>query len=269
MFADFNETLYLFFFFAKKILSLILYPLGLALVLIIVALAWRMRKPKGWLPLALVVSALILLYVASIPLTSRALLSALDKAAGDYCTTNSLREQKIKYVVVMAGALVLQDLSIADRWGSALPRVMEGIRLASALPETVLLLSGGCLPHICSDADAMSELPIQCGIQPERIVVKVGALDTAQEARMLVPILGTEPFALVTSFTHVPRATRLFRQCGANPVSCPCERYLWVATPWYRYFLPDSTSLKNTTQAMHEYMGMVWTSITLSLFGES
>jgi len=263
MFSDFAELLSLFCFYSKKILSLFIYPLGLTILLMIAAVVSHVRRWKRSLSFSLIASALIFLFIASTPLTPHILLGALDRAAGDYCDTDSLREKGVRYIVVMAGFLVRPELSPADRWGPTLPRIMEGIRLALALPEATLMLSGGCRPDLCSDPDAMAELPMQCGVQPERIMVKMGALDTAQEVEMVAPLLGSEPFALVTSFTHVPRAAHLFLQRGANPIRCPCERPLWVETPWYRYFVPNATSLKDTTQAMHEYIGMIWTSVIL------
>jgi uncharacterized SAM-binding protein YcdF (DUF218 family) len=92
-------------------------------------------------------------------------------------------------------------------------------------------------------------------------VVKIGALDTADEAWMLSRIVGSEPFALVTSATHVNRAARLFQQQGTHPIPCPCARRVWREGPWYSWILPNATSLKETTDAVHEYIGDVWARI--------
>ena len=259
--SDAGNFLPLVGFFAKKIVSLLLYPLGMVLVLLIAGmLVWR-RKPLSRWSFALVSTGAILLLVASMPITARLLLEPLELAAGNYCDPEMLRERGVRHIVVLVGSVVLPDLSPADSLGPLVPRVMEGIRLATALPTATLVLSGGCLPHIESDPEAMAVLPVQSGVAPERLVVKIGALDTADEARMLSRIVGSEPFALVTSATHVNRAARLFQQQGTHPIPCPCARRVWREGPWYSWILPNATSLKETTDAVHEYIGDVWARI--------
>jgi len=247
-------------FLAKKIISAILYPLGLAITLLCASLFF-LREAKGKkraYGFFLVVAGIIVLLLPSLPLTARFLTEPLERAAGPYCEPEALRSQGVNYIVVLAGSLVLSELGPADGWGPSLPRIMEGIRLARDLPESVLVLSGGCLPHIKSQPEAMKVLPTQLGIQPTRLLIKVGALDTRDEANVLQDIIREAPFALVTSAIHMKRAQRLFSQNGMHPIACPCARRIWPDSPWYHWIIPNATSLKDSTDALHEYLGIVW-----------
>ncbi|MGC8908901.1 MAG: ElyC/SanA/YdcF family protein, partial [Desulfomonilaceae bacterium] len=255
---DYNAShgLALLGFFAKKITSLFLYPIGMTLGFLVASLFFLRRSNRA-LGLSLLSVGIALLFVSSLPLTARLLVEPLELAAGPYCEHEDLRAKGVKYVVVLAGSLVLPELGPADRWGLSLPRVMEGIRLARALPESRLVLSGGCLPYIKSQPQAMATLPTEMGIAPERLIIEIGALDTADEARMLKKIVGEAPFALVTSATHIKRAERLFLEQGAHPTPCPCARRIWPPSPWYHWVTPHVSALKDTTEALHEYLGMV------------
>lgn len=245
-------------FLAKKIISLLLYPVGMTLALLVASMVALLRNPRSRWGFGLVCAAALLLFVSSLPITAHMLLEPLELVAGDYCDPEMLSDKGVRHVVVLAGSLVLPDLSPGDRWGASLHRVMEGIRLATGLPQATLVLSGGCRPHIQSNPEAMAVLPIQLGVAPDKLLVKIGALDTADEALMISEIVGKEPFALVTSASHIQRAKRLFQQQGAHPVPCPCTRRVWRKGPWYTWILPSATSLKDTTEAIHEYLGLTW-----------
>ncbi len=150
---------------------------------------------------------------------------------------------------------------------SARARLIEGIRLARALPEAWLVLSGppdhgGSDPneetpsHARILADAAGEL----GFPRSRIVEIDTARDTAEEISALRRLAGDETVALVTSAWHLPRAMDLARHEKLAAFPCPAD-YLAGrdrtpgATAWLDW---DSESLTNSTRAWREYLGQAW-----------
>jgi uncharacterized SAM-binding protein YcdF (DUF218 family) len=69
--------------------------------------------------------------------------------------------------------------------------------------------------------------------------------------------VGDQPFLLVTSAYHMPRAMMLFRKEGLRPIAAPGdfndrgEDSIWA--------LGTANQLEKTEKAWHEYIGLAWT----------
>jgi uncharacterized SAM-binding protein YcdF (DUF218 family) len=182
----------------------------------------------------------------------------LEVEAGDYGKPSELAQKGVRYIVVLAGRSVTGDSSPADRWGCTIPRVMEGVRLRSGIPHSMLILSGGSSPGTQSQAEAMAALPIQLGVPKKFLMLETRAWDTMDEANLFAQVVGKGPFALVTSAIHMPRSLALFRNLGLNPIGCPCEfrTKRWPGVE--RWFLVNAGGLLASQEAIHEYLGMLW-----------
>ena len=106
--------------------------------------------------------------------------------------------------------------------------------------------------------DKAGRFAMEMGVPKSALIAKGGALDTGDEANLFVDILGTAPFALVTSAWHIPRAMKLFQARGLNPIAAPCEHRTKEFPPLTTCMLPSAAALLTTELAMHEYLGMVW-----------
>ncbi len=236
----------------KKILTTTMYPVGATLILLIagIALLLKGRKKVG---MFFVAGSCIILLVFSMGWTGMALLKPLEDEAGPYGEPAKLRAAGVKYIVVLAGSSVQDQLSPADRWQGSILRLLEGIRLWSALPGTKLVLSGGAP----SSADAMATLPMQLGVPRDAMILETRALDTADEVKLFMPIVGDEQFALVTSACHLPRALEQFRAKGTKPIPCPCD-FRTKQTPPLLFLLIPGGGLENSQIALHEYYGRLF-----------
>jgi uncharacterized SAM-binding protein YcdF (DUF218 family) len=135
---------------------------------------------------------------------------------------------------------------------------MEGIRIWKGLPNARLVLSGGSSPFRTSSDNGVAALPKEMGVPPGALVIVTSAWDTEDEARALKSIVGTQPFALVTSASHMRRAMALFRGLGMDPMACPCQ-YLEKHRPSPpEWFVPSASSLNHSTIAVHEHVGLLW-----------
>ncbi len=245
-------------FIAKKIVSIVCYPYGFALLLIIGGLAawrWKSRSRAGFF---FVLAGTTVLLLFSFPVTGCLLLGFIEGEAGSYANPDALQRKNVRYIVVLAGDLARTDLTPADGVGSSIYRIMEGIRLWKELPQSRLVLSGGSYPGESSEAAALAALPLMLGVPSEALVLETRAWDTEDEARIFAKLVGTEHFGLVTSAVHMWRAMKHFQRFGLNPIPCPCEFQTKRCPPTYAKFLPAARGLWMSQVAIHEYVGTLW-----------
>jgi uncharacterized SAM-binding protein YcdF (DUF218 family) len=139
-----------------------------------------------------------------------------------------------------------------------LARIVEGVRLARKYPGMRLLVSGGAPAGRAPPARGYAELARDLGIEDSSLVVSDKPLDTGEEAQAAARLLGDQPFLLVTSAYHMPRAMRQMRRAGARAFAAPTEQLVNPAPgiDWRR-LLPSSAGLGKTERAFHEYLGLL------------
>lgn len=171
----------------------------------------------------------------------------------------------LKYVVVLGGGTYYNDeapgVVYPDR--TTMNRLAEGIRLFRQLSGSKLVLSGGGAYGQAVSADAMERVARRLGVDGDDIIVERESINTYDEARLLKPLLGGEPFLLVTSANHMPRSMALFRGQGLDPVAAPVD--FLVAGKRYVKILdlfPSVRNLYKTETAFYEYLGWVKERVT-------
>lgn len=71
--------------------------------------------------------------------------------------------------------------------------------------------------------------------------------------------MGKQPFALVTSANHLPRAMRFFEAQGLHPIPAPANQ-LAITSPlniWDRV-MPSAMFLGHSERAAYETLGSLW-----------
>jgi len=141
----------------------------------------------------------------------------------------------------------------------ALSRLTEAVRLLRLLPEARLIVSGPADGDHPSHAVMLSRAAESLGVERSRIVFIDQAQDTEDESLATARIVGREPFSLVTSACHMPRAMALFRHAGLAPLPCPADFTAHVGDDvHWRDFLWDVESLERSTVAVRERIGYLW-----------
>ncbi|MGD8561566.1 MAG: ElyC/SanA/YdcF family protein [Desulfarculaceae bacterium] len=248
-----------FGFILKKIISRALFPVGAVLWLILLGGLLWWRRPQRRLGPMLVACAFGLLLVLSLPATGWLLLSPLEGAAGDYADPTDLSARGVKNVVVLGAAVWQGQRTPGDSQnGAGLRRLLEGLRLHRGVKGSRLLLSGGVLFQDRTSAQAMRDLALQMGVPSQDLIVERISWDTADQAAQLAKMLGAEPFALVTSASHLPRAMMLFKGRGLNPLPAPADFRTRGFSLSYQALLPSAGGLLGSEMAIYEYMGITW-----------
>lgn len=145
---------------------------------------------------------------------------------------------------------------------SALARIVEGCRIAQALPNAQLWTSG---PYLSaqeeSHAEVLAAVAVQLGVSRDRLRLIESGHDTEGEAAAVrLMVTNDTRVALVTSAWHMPRAVGLFKRAGVDVVPCPTD-YAVRLNPqagFWDYAGCDLTGLERTQRAVYEYLGLTW-----------
>lgn len=247
-------------FTVKKIISALLLPLPIAMLLLFIGLLffWFSRR-RGAANLFLTAGFAVLLIFGSSLLPS-ALLNSLEDTYPPI-TTNP---PNIHQIVVLGGG-VRTDTNAPPNTqlsSASLSRLIEGIRLYQLYKKQntaeKLILSGGRVFGKPAEAGVMQNIAVILGVNPADIVLEAGSRDTHEEALYLKNQLGQQPFLLVTSAYHMPRAIALFKKLGLNPIAAPTQYFRDNGAQTFKRYFPNSNYLIMSDIAIHEYLGQLW-----------
>ncbi len=105
------------------------------------------------------------------------------------------------------------------------------------------------------------------GVPADKLIPENQAGDTYGNAMGVRPLVKNQPFLLVTSASHLPRALAIFQKLGLKPIPAPGDfRYTdYVSIGNY---IPSGSNLLNLELAMHEYLGLAYLALFPSRAGE-
>ncbi|NNC99818.1 MAG: YdcF family protein [Gammaproteobacteria bacterium] len=243
-----------------KIISALLYPLGL--VVLLATLGWifgifRWKKIGRSLTL---VSILILL-LSSNPNVAKWLVKSLEQ---QYPQRDLGSTEKHDAIVVLGGGLRIPlPPALYTQIGSGSDRLWHAVRLYRAGKADEIILAGGNIFELLDfqgEAYYASELLQQWGIPKSAIFIEANSRTTRQNARNTARYLAERDIRkilLVTSAYHMPRAIAAFGQLSL--VITPASADILIrnySLPEVLQWVPSAPALAQTTLAVHEYYGM-------------
>lgn len=241
-------------FLVKKVVGELLGPLSIGLFITFVGLIalyiGRLRAAKQLLTLAFVWIALV-----SYGPVSDMLVKPLEQKFPALIET----PVDVTYILVLGnGHKSNEKLPITTQVSStALIRLSEGIGHYYRLPDAKLIVSGySGLNDPNTHASMQKKVALSLGIDADDILMFDRAKDTVEEAMAMKSVVGTQPFILVTSATHMPRAYKIFTSLGLNPIAAPTDYHAVGESEWLH--TPNGGSLKGSDKAFHEYYGLIW-----------
>jgi uncharacterized SAM-binding protein YcdF (DUF218 family) len=252
----------------KKLIGFLLLPFTVSLILMGVGMLIVGRERFRTWGKRLLVGGLVWLVITSNRGVGTALVSVLERQYPAQGDTLAGAVTTCKVVVILgAGHADTASLAATHRLSpSALARLVEGVRIAHALPAAELWVSGpGANPSLPTHASVLRASAVALGLSPDRVVELTTGRDTEGEAsavRARWP--HPEPVALVTSAWHMPRAVALFRKAGLAVVPCPAD----YASRWNDdlrlgdYLAWDVSGLERSTKAIYEFLGLTWSKLT-------
>ncbi|HBI09214.1 envelope biogenesis factor ElyC [Franconibacter pulveris] len=244
-------------FTLKKYLGGLMLPLPFLLLVMALALAllwwsrWQ-RTAKGLLTVSW-----LALFLLSLQPVADGLLKPIESA---YPTWRG--EEKVDYVVVLGGGYTWnpQWAPSSNLINNSLPRVTEGVRLWHANPGAKLVFTGApAVTNPVSTAEAGARVAESLGVPRSDIITLDTPRDTEDEAAAVAKAIGQQPFLLVTSASHLPRAMRFFQHQGLKPIPAPANQMAVESplNPWERA-LPSPLWLMHSDRVGYETLGRIW-----------
>ncbi len=252
----------------KKFLAPLFSPLSICFDLMILGLVLVAFSRKQKTGKCFVLLGIVLLMTCSYEAISGRILQTLesqyvqlDLAQVTSKEDGGLAARSVKWVVVLAGGLTgnpTQPIQLQISHYSRV-RLMEGIRLHRLIPGSKIILTGGIGFHGPAEATTLSRVAEELGVAKSDMVLEVESRDTKDHPLYVRHLVKDDPFILVTSAFHMPRAMKLFLKQGLSPIPAPAGPWKPPKEFWSpANFFPSASGLRLTELAYHEYMGITW-----------
>ncbi len=242
----------------RTVCSVLLPPSGFILLLALGLFFWliRLRKTAAFS----IILATLLLYFTSTPFVAHKLLDPLQYQF------DVLKEvpEGTQAIVVLSGGRI----PIAREYGNidivnapALERLRYASRLAKVHQLPIVVVGGSVNDERQSEAALMKKaLETDFGVQTLLLEEKSKTtFENAMFAKKLLNDKSFEKFLLVTHAYHMPRAMWSFEDVGLSPIPAPTVFYKHSASvPEIYQYIPNSGALKQSRNALHEYIGQFW-----------
>jgi uncharacterized SAM-binding protein YcdF (DUF218 family) len=253
------------FVFLSKFIPYFIYPLGLAILILTVALLLR-NRPR-WMKVCLLMALLVLL-VSSNAWVAGVLTRSLEWR---YLPLDEYPDSDV--IVVLGGSTgsAIYPRPMVDIGGAG-DRILYAAALFHQGVAPNVLLTGGYITWLNerqAPAHDMAEILQMMQVPEEALWYEAESRNTYENAlysREILSEKGIDQIILVTSARHMPRAVALFEAQGFEVIPAPTD-YGLTQTDWERLwapnlvtqlfnFLPSVGHLNDTTAAIKEYLGI-------------
>ncbi|MFW3372718.1 ElyC/SanA/YdcF family protein [Aliarcobacter butzleri] len=243
-------------FLLKKIISAFLLPVPIGIILLFLALFFLLRnsykKAKIFLVLGFLWFALL-----SNQTISNMIISPLENAYSSLINA----PKDIEYILVLGnGHKTNENFPITSELNTtAINRLVEGIRHYKNLQNAKLIVSGYAYDDVNSHAQMQKKLALSLGVNEADIITLDTPKDTKEEAIETKKIVGNQKLILVTTASHMKRASMIFKKEGLNILQSPTNHKYFISTYPSSYF--SAENIKKVELAFHEYLGIVYSYI--------
>lgn len=255
------------FYYLSKALPPLVYPLGLAVVLLVVSLFLR-RWPR-W-QTGLVIAAILVIWLGGNRIVSMTVVRSLEWRYAAPAVA-----PQAEAIVVLGGGVnppgpprpMAEMNEAGDRLTYAAKLYQEGVA-----PH--LLLSGGGVTvdgqQLYPEAETMAELLTLMGVPREALWLETESRNTyenAVESKRLLDPKGINRIVLVTSALHMPRAVAIYEKQGFDVIPAPTDYLVteedWALNTapnlWLQIYnlAPTADQMDKLTDALKEYFGIL------------
>jgi uncharacterized SAM-binding protein YcdF (DUF218 family) len=253
------------FIFLSKLLPLFIYPLGLACILLLIAMLVSYKRKTST---TLVIIALIILWLSSTTGFSNLLARSLELK---YLPPSEIPTAEVM-VVLGGGTEPASPPRTTIELNGAGDRVIYAAQLYKEGKTAHILLSGGDIEWLSTGnttpAEDMASILIQLGVPEDALWLETESKNTYENALYAREFLDEQEInqiLLVTSAMHMPRAVALFEKQGFEVIPLPVDFSVTenlASTSRENNFitklidiLPSASNLALTTNALKEYLG--------------
>lgn len=246
----------------SKFAPLFFYPLGISILLAILALGCAIRGNRRF-AIGGASAALALLTLFSLPITDHVLIRSLESPFNQQESPTACST-----IVLLCGAEVPNIPPRAyPELNHAADRLFHAARLLKQGFGSRIIVTGGKIAFL-SDFESSPAgqtaflLRDSFGIDSQDVIVEPLARNTHEHtphvARILDSLNLPREIILVTSASHMKRSIGVFRKAGFTVHPAPADfKANSQFHPGILKFIPQAIALQRSTQALHEYYGML------------
>jgi len=248
----------------RSILSGLILPFSIFWLLIGIAAFFYFIK-KNRISLRLFIISIIWLLTISTSFLPNFLVSHLEDLYNTFSVTNLIKNQKPVNILVLGAGYSDDERfpSINNLAEAALGRLCEGIRIHRLIPGSFIVTSASGYENEITQAEVTRQAAIVLGIDSLQIKMQKKPKNTRQEASEYKRLFGdTAKLILVTSAIHMPRAMKMFRKAGLNPLPAPTNHLIKKGKHKdFWFWLPAAGNIQKMESAVHEYVGLAWADV--------
>jgi uncharacterized SAM-binding protein YcdF (DUF218 family) len=208
------------------------------------------------------IAGLISLWLFSAPITAYKMIGFLQDQY-PLLSTQSVDSLPAADAIVVLGGGDTKDAEYGDKYRVS-DFTMHRVDYAAYLHKKTnlpVIVSGGKIHGAQESTAELMDTYLQDRYQLKATLKEDQSLTTADESRLLAPLLKANRFAtvyLVTNAWHMPRSVFTFRQAGINVIPAPMGYYLYGPDYTLLSFFPNKEALYASALAIHEYIGLAW-----------
>lgn len=247
-------------FLASKLLAFATQPLAWVVLLLLTGLL-LMPLRRSW-GTGLVWAALAVLLLQGWEPLPDALLRQLESKTSAPLPGDKL--QRFAGVVLLGGAL--EPAYVWQGHGQpalndAAERMTAAVALLQQQPHLRLLFTGGegeWFAGELTEADRAKIFFNSLGVDPQRVSYESASHTTYENAVLSAKVPNVnpaQPWLLLTSASHMPRAMATFAKAGWNVTAYPVDYRTGQHTPWTQYSLAEGAQKWHLF--LHELVGLV------------
>lgn len=255
-----------------KFLTWLASPMGIfTLSSLVSALLLILRKAPKTRLLLITLGVTQLLFFAWPPVAAQLTQGLENKARTLQAQNIQDPKQKHAAILLLGGgitpAIQAHSPPIPANASDAIDRVIEAARLYHQGVAPIIIVSGGNSlrdtdPQAASEAAAMKDLLVLMGVPEAAIYREDNSLTTSQNMAFTAALLKAWDIhgrmALVTSATHMPRASRDAQRAGLETDAYPTD---WTTPNYLRPFvlrwLPNAQALEESERAIKEWISLI------------
>lgn len=241
--------------YLNKLLPIFASPLGLISFLIILGIFTKR--------MFYIVTALLLLWVTSIPIVSNSLLGLLEQ---NYQVQTLDNVEDHDTVVVLSGMVrtIQNNGEVYYEFGEAVDRILAGISLIKDGKADRMILTRGQLPWSLGapEGEFLSNFAKISGVEADKITLTRVVQNTDDEAKAIAELItSNEKLILVTSAFHMPRARKVFANQNILVTEFPVDFLSGASKLDILDFLPDASAFKDSSLFIREMIGRAYYSL--------
>ncbi|MCD6094578.1 YdcF family protein [bacterium] len=134
------------------------------------------------------------------------------------------------------------------------------LRFLKGQPFKIIISGRDPLNPEKKEAEEIKTFLVERGITPQNIILENNSRNTKENAKNTKAIVGDEPFFLVTSAYHLPRAMEIFKKIKTTPIPAPTDFKIEKNYDILDFF-PHAKNLRKTNLAFHEYLALLYLKI--------